>query len=73
MNICYVTSYYDIGRDSWDGFTRTFDEYLRDFEPFIICIYPSHHKAAGTWSAPAIRGEYDIYTIIWGSPENRLA
>ena len=35
MNICYVTSYYDIGRDSWDGFTRTFDEYLRDFEPFI--------------------------------------
>lgn len=31
----YVTSYYDIGREGWDTFSRTFLEYLQDFYPFI--------------------------------------
>jgi hypothetical protein len=35
MNICYVTAYYDIGRSSWGNFTRTFDDYLKSFEPYI--------------------------------------
>ena len=33
---CYVTSYYDIGRQNWDTiFSRTFDKYLDGFKPFI--------------------------------------
>ena len=34
-NVCYVTLYYDIGRDKWSGFTRTFEKYLKEFQPFI--------------------------------------
>jgi len=34
--ICYVTLYYDIGRNKWENkFQRAFDEYLIYFEPFI--------------------------------------
>ena len=35
MNICYITMYYDIGRDKWKSFKRTFEEYLEGFLPFI--------------------------------------
>jgi len=34
-NICYVTSYYNINRESWTGFSRSFDEYLIEFNPYI--------------------------------------
>jgi hypothetical protein len=34
--ICYVSLYYDIGRNNWGGkFQRSFDDYLIYFEPFI--------------------------------------
>lgn len=34
--ICYITSYYDIGRDKWNNkFSRTFEDYIESFEPFI--------------------------------------
>ena len=34
-NICYVTIYHDIGRESWSLYPRTFEQYLKHFEPFI--------------------------------------
>jgi len=35
-SICYVTMFLDIGRADWKNvFTRTFNQYLKDFEPFI--------------------------------------
>ena len=35
-SICYVTMFLDIGRAEWKNvFTRTFEQYLKDFEPFI--------------------------------------
>lgn len=35
MSITYVTAFYDMGRDKWKKFPRTFDEYLNGFRPFI--------------------------------------
>jgi len=33
---CYITSYYDINREHWtNSFKRSFDDYLKTFEPFI--------------------------------------
>lgn len=32
---CYITAYYDIGRENWPSFRRTFDQYLKSFLPFI--------------------------------------
>ena len=33
---CYITSYYDIGRDKWNNkFARSFEDYIHYFEPFI--------------------------------------
>ena len=33
---CYITSYYDINREKWtNNFKRSFDDYLKTFEPFI--------------------------------------
>jgi GR25 family glycosyltransferase involved in LPS biosynthesis len=33
---CYITSYYDINRENWKNkFSRTFDDYLSTFRPFI--------------------------------------
>lgn len=33
---CYITSYYDINREKWTNkFQRSFDDYLKTFEPFI--------------------------------------
>lgn len=35
-SLCYVTMFFDIGRDKWKNvFTRTFTQYLKEFEPFI--------------------------------------
>lgn len=34
-NCCYVTGYFDIDRSNWKNFSRTFDEYLENFKPFI--------------------------------------
>jgi hypothetical protein len=35
-SICYVTMFLDIGRANWKNvFNRTFDQYLKDFEPYI--------------------------------------
>ena len=35
-SLCYVTMFFDIGRDQWKNvFARTFTQYLKDFEPFI--------------------------------------
>jgi hypothetical protein len=34
-NTCYVSLYYDINRNNWTTFRRSFDDYLRHFEPFI--------------------------------------
>jgi hypothetical protein len=34
--LCYVTMFFDIGRDKWKNvFTRSFEQYLKEFEPFI--------------------------------------
>jgi len=34
--ICYITVYYDIGRNEWKGnFKRSFQDYLSRFKPFI--------------------------------------
>lgn len=34
--LCYVTMFFDINRDKWKNvFTRTFTQYLKEFEPFI--------------------------------------
>lgn len=33
--LCYVTAFYDIGRDNWLSFRRTFDTYLEHFKPYI--------------------------------------
>ena len=33
--VCYITSYFDIGRDKWFTFKRTFDDYLKHFLPFL--------------------------------------
>ena len=32
---CYITAYYDINRDNWPYFHRTFESYLKGFKPFI--------------------------------------
>ena len=32
---CYVTAFYDIGREKWPKFKRSFDSYLNAFKPFI--------------------------------------
>jgi hypothetical protein len=32
--IYFITCFYDIGRSSWKNFSRTFDDYLKEFEPF---------------------------------------
>ena len=33
---CYITSYYDINRENWENqFSRTFDDYLSTFKPFV--------------------------------------
>ena len=35
-SLCYVTMFLDIGRADWKNvFKRTFEEYLKYFEPFI--------------------------------------
>lgn len=35
-SLCYVTMFFDIGRDKWKNvFSRTFTQYLKEFEPFI--------------------------------------
>jgi hypothetical protein len=35
-NICYVTLFYDIGRDNWNNiFKRSFEDYYGAFEPYI--------------------------------------
>jgi hypothetical protein len=34
-NICYVTAFYDIGRDNWENFNRSVDTYFNNFKPFI--------------------------------------
>lgn len=36
MKICYITAFYDIGRDNWNSFNRNFNEYL---ECFYIYTY----------------------------------
>lgn len=33
--IYYATCFYDIGRSDWKNFSRTFDEYLTEFEPLL--------------------------------------
>lgn len=40
--ICYVSAFLDIGRDEWKSFTRTFDQYLESFLPYIH-LFKSHH------------------------------
>jgi len=35
MNCCYITSYFDINRSQWTTFSRTFDDYLSYFKPFL--------------------------------------
>lgn len=35
MNCCYITSYFDINRSQWKTFSRTFDDYLSYFKPFL--------------------------------------
>ena len=34
-SITYVTAFCDLGREKWNKFHRTFDEYLNGFRPFI--------------------------------------
>ncbi|MDB4413284.1 hypothetical protein N9189_02045 [Pirellulaceae bacterium] len=34
-SITYVSAFYDLGRDKWKTFPRTFEEYLKGFRPFI--------------------------------------
>lgn len=35
-SVCYVTSFYDIGRADWNNrFTRTFETYMKDFEAYL--------------------------------------
>jgi SAM-dependent methyltransferase len=33
--LCYVTAFYDIDRDKWATFKRTFDEYFNAFTPLV--------------------------------------
>ena len=35
MSTCYTTLYFDIGRKDWNSFSRTFEQYLENFKPFI--------------------------------------
>ena len=41
---CYVTSYFDIGRSRWSKFSRTFDDYLEYFKPFLTLFDKSVTK-----------------------------
>jgi len=46
-SLCYVTTFYDIGRDDWTSFRRTFDTYLKDFSPFVPLMAkadPTKHR-----------------------------
>lgn len=40
----YVTAYLEIGREKWTSFTRTFDEYLACFMPFLKLLKGSPDK-----------------------------
>src|SRR5437764_784195 len=33
--LCYVTAFLDINRDDWSTFSRSFDDYLESFTPYI--------------------------------------
>lgn len=35
MSCCYITAFYDINRSGWSRFSRTFDDYLEYFAPYI--------------------------------------
>ncbi len=35
MLLCYISSFYDMNRDKWTHFKRSFNDYLLDFKPFI--------------------------------------
>jgi len=35
MKVCYVSLFYDLNRDKWKKFSRSFDDYLTHFKPFI--------------------------------------
>jgi hypothetical protein len=41
--ICYVSAFLDIGRSEWKTFTRSFDNYLDSFLPYIR-LFESHHN-----------------------------
>lgn len=34
-NICYVSAFYDLSRENWKYFNRTFEDYLTCFQPYI--------------------------------------
>jgi len=33
--VCYVTAFYDMNRDNWSHYSRTFEDYLLSFLPFV--------------------------------------
>lgn len=40
--ICYVSAFLNIGRDEWVNFTRSFEDYLDSFLPYIE-LFKKHH------------------------------
>jgi hypothetical protein len=35
METCYVTAFYDIGREKWEQFSRSLDKYMENFIPLL--------------------------------------
>ena len=40
----YITMYLDIGRDKWNAFSRSYEEYLEHFKPFINLFHKQNNK-----------------------------
>ncbi len=45
MKVCYVTMFFDIGREMWDNsFNRNFDVYLDRFTDLIKLFIPNENN-----------------------------
>lgn len=47
MKCCYVSMYYDIKRSGWAKFSRTFDDYLSYFAPYVDLFKAEEEEESG--------------------------
>jgi len=61
MKVCYITAFYDIGRDNWNSFNRKFNEYL---ECFYIYTYLFSKKELSKNKDELINIEYEMILYL---------